>query len=158
MILHKIIKFVICLIPLMFLLSGCTSQNGSTKPEGEISSVSISQNNMDKNYCYSFSVYKSDDGYYLNAWCLLDYKEVNLEDISITKEEFDEFAKLDEKYDFFSQIKEGNKDKNIFQPLDETTIRFQVSYDGESVNLETSGECYEAVYNSFVELAKIYSK
>ncbi|MEE1061485.1 MAG: hypothetical protein UH080_06640 [Ruminococcus sp.] len=112
----------------MMILSGCVSENGSTKPEGEISSVSISQNHMNRNYCYAFSVYKNDDGYYLNVWCVLslndDYRDINFEDISITKEEFDKFAKLDEKYDFFSQIKEGNKDKNKFQPLDETTANF----------------------------------
>lgn len=162
MVFKKIIKFAICLIPLMMILSGCVSENGSTKPEGEISSVSISQNHMNRNYCYAFSVYKNDDGYYLNVWCVLslndDYRDINFEDISITKEEFDKFAKLDEKYDFFSQIKEGNKDKNKFQPLDETTANFQVSYDDESVNLETSGECYEAVYNYFIELAEKYSE
>lgn len=162
MVFKKIIKFAICLIPLMMILSGCASENGSTKPEGEISSVSISQNHMNRNYCYAFSVYKSDDGYYLSAWCLLnsndDYRDINFEDISITKEEFDKFAKLDEKYDFFSQIKEENNKTNIFQPLDETTTGFQVSYDGESINLETSGECYEAVYNYFIELAEKYSE
>lgn len=162
MIFHKIIKFAICLTPLMFLFSGCTSLNGSTKPEEEISSLSISQNHMDRNYCYSFSAYKSDDSYYLNAWCLLtlkdnDYRDVNLEDVSITKEEFDEFTKLDEKYDFFSYLKEEKK-TNKFQPLDETTAKFEVSYDGESINLETSGECFEAVYSYFIDLAEKYSE
>lgn len=146
----------------MMILSGCASENGSTKPEGEISSVSISQNHMNRNDCYAFSVYKNDDGYYLNVWCVLslndDYRDINFEDISITKEEFDKFEKLDEKYDFFSQIKEENNKTNIFQTLDETTAKFQVSYDGESVNLETSGECYEAVYNYFIELAEKYSE
>lgn len=118
---------------------------------------------MDRSYCYSFSAYRNGDSYYFNAWCLLtlkdnDYRDVNLEDVSITKEEFDEFTRLDEEYNFFSYLKEEKKKINKLKPLDETTAKFEVSYDGESINLETSGECYDAVYNYFIELAKKYSE
>ena len=150
---------------LTFILSifGCSSEQISkVKPEGEISSISIGQNHMSRNECYAFSAYRTDESYYLNAWCLLtfsedDVRDVNLEDVEITKEEYDEFTRLDEKYDFFSYLKDEKKDINLVEPLDMTTTSFNVSYDGESINLKTSGECYESVYNYFLQLAEKYS-
>ncbi len=87
-----------------------------------------------------------------------DYRDVALEDVSITKEEFDKFTKLDEKYDFFSYLKRDKKDNKFFEPLDETTANFNVSYNGESVSLETGNDCYEEVYNYFISLAEKYSE
>lgn len=163
-------KFVIKKIVIMSILSlilsllGCASKQApKVKPEGEISSISIGQNHMSRNECYAFSAYRTDVSYHLNAWCLLmfgedDCRDVNLEDVPITKEEYDEFTKLDEKYDFFSNLKEEKKGKELIEPLDMTTTNFNVSYDGESISLETGGECYEAVYNYFLKLAEKYSE
>ncbi len=162
----SVIRKIAIMSILSFILSlfGCTSEQvPKVKPEGEISSVSIGQNHMSRNYCYAFSAYRTDESYHLNAWCLLifsedDSRDVNLEDVPITKEEFDEFTKLDEKYDFFSYLKEEKKDKNFIAPLDKTTTSFNVSYDGERISLETGGECYEAVYNYFIKLTEKYSE
>ncbi len=164
----SIIRKIAIMSVLSFILSlfGCTlGQAPKVKPEGEISSISVTQNHMSRNECYAFSAYKDSENYYLNAWCLLelgedenDYRDVNLEDVSITKEEFDEFSRLDEEYDFFSYLKKDEKGNKLIEPLDETTTNFNVSYNGESISLETSNDCYEAVYNYFLKLAEKYSE
>lgn len=162
-------KFVLRIIVIMGLMSfvlsffGCTSAtNVKVKPEGEISSISIGQNHMNRNYCYSFSAYKDNDEHYFNAWCLLtvaedDFRDVELDDVLITKEEFEEFSKLDEKYDFFSYLKQEKKNNRLIEPQDMTTKSFNVSYNGESVSLKTDNRCYEAVYDYFIKLAEKYS-
>ncbi len=164
----SVVKKIAIMSILSFILSlvGCTSgQAPKVKPEGEISSISIGQNHMSRNECYAFSAYKDSENYYLNAWCLLelgedvnDYRDVNIEDISITKEEYDEFTKLDEKYDFFSYLKKEKKDNKLIEALDETTTNFNVSYNGDTVSLKTSNDCYKAVYNYFIRLAEKYSE
>ena len=161
----SVFKKIVVMSILSFILSlfGCTSkQVQKVKPEGEISSISIGQNHMDRNYCYSFYAYKKDGSYYLNAWCMLsldedNYRDVDFEDVLITKAEYDEFTKLDEKYDFFSYLKKEKKENNFVEILDETTTSFNVSYDGETIFLEAYGDCYEAVYDYFIELVKKYS-
>jgi len=161
----SVLKKIVIMSILSFIVSlfGCTSrQVPKVKPEGEISSISIGQNHMSRNECYAFSAYRTDESYHLNAWGLIifsedDCRDVNIEDVSITKEDYDEFSKLDEKYDFFSCLKEETKDKDLVEPLDMTTTNFSVSYDGESISLETDNECYKAVYDYFIELVKKYS-
>ena len=141
-------------------LFGCN--RNPIKPEGELTSISISQNHMDRTYCYSFGAYKKNDTYTLNAWCLLekgdnDYEDVELENVSITEEEFAQFEKLDKKYDFFSLRKPNKKEKNRYFILDETITNFSVSYGDEGIAVETSGECYKAVNELFFQLAEKYA-
>ena len=112
-------------------LFGCTKN--PKKPDNELTSISISQNHMDRTYCYSFGAYKKNDTYTLNARCMIekgdnDYEDVELENISITKEEFKQFEELDKKYDFFSLRKPNKIEKNIFFVVDETITNFSVSY------------------------------
>ncbi len=172
----SIIRKIAIMSVLSFILSlfGCTlGQAPKVKPEGEISSISVTQNHMSRNECYAFSAYKDSENYYLNAWCLLelgedenDYRDVNLEDVSITKEEFDEFSRLDEEYDFFSYLKKDDffsylkkdeKRNKYIQQHDETLTKFNVSYNGESISLKTNNDCYDSVYNYFLQLAEKYS-
>lgn len=153
--------FIMCFIPFI-LFSGCTFKvTKNVKPDGEISSISITQNHMNSAECYSFSAYSQDEKYYLNAWCQLilnneenDYRNVDLQNISITKEEYDEFSNLDEKYDFTNHLKRENK--KIFKAKDKTTKSFTVSYNGQSISVDTESECYQAVYDYFVKLSEKY--
>lgn len=140
---------------------GCTQK--PVKPDRKLTSVSISQNHMDRTYCYSFGAYKKNDTYTLNARCMIekgdnDYEDVELENISITKEEFKQFEELDKKYDFFSLRKPNKIEKNIFFVVDETITNFSVSYGGESFSLYTSGDCYNEVHDCFVALAEKYNE
>ena len=142
-------------------LFGCTKN--PKKPDNELTSISISQNHMDRTYCYSFGAYKKNDTYTLNARCMIekgdnDYEDVELENISITKEEFKQFEELDKKYDFFSLRKPNKIEKNIFFVVDETITNFSVSYGDESFSLYTSGDCYNEVHNCFIALAEKYNK
>lgn len=118
---------------------------------------------MDRTYCYSFGAYKKNDTYTLNAWCLLekcdnDYEDVELENVSITEEEFAQFEKLDRKYDFFSLLKPNKKEKNRYFILDETITNFSVRYGDESFSLYTSGDCFHEVHNCFIALAEKYNE
>ena len=149
------------IISCVLSLFGCT-QN-PVKPEGELTSISIYQNHMDRTYCYSFGAYKKNDTYTLNARCMIekgdnDYEDVELENISITKEEFKQFEELDKKYDFFSLRKPNKIEKNIFFVVDETITNFSVSYGDESFSLYTSGDCYNEVHDCFVALAEKYNE
>ena len=142
-------------------LFGCN--RNPIKPEGELASISIYQNHMDRTYCYSFGAYKKNDTYTLNARCMIekgdnDYEDVELENISITKEEFKQFEELDKKYDFFSLRKPNKIEKNIFFVVDETITNFSVSYGDESFSLYTSGDCYNEVHDCFVALAEKYNE
>ena len=142
-------------------LFGCTKN--PKKPDNELTSISISQNHMDRTYCYSFGAYKKNDTYTLNARCMIekgdnDYEDVELENISITKEEFKQFEELDKKYDFFSLRKPNKIEKNIFFVVDETITNFSVSYGDESFSLYTSGDCYNEVHDYFVALAEKYNE
>ena len=141
-------------------LFGCTKN--SVKPDNELTSVSISQSHMDRTYCYSFDIQKKNDTYTLNACCMLekgdnDYKDVELENVSITEEEYKEFEEFDKKYDFLSLLKPNKKKKNIFFALDETITNFSVSYGDESFSLYTGGDCYNEACQYFFALAKKYS-
>ncbi|MCI6617150.1 hypothetical protein [Ruminococcus sp.] len=142
-------------------LFGCN--RNPIKPEGELTSVSISQSHMDRTDCYSFGAYKKNDTYNLNARCMIekgdnDYEDVELENISITKEEFKQFEELDKKYDFFSLRKPNKIEKNIFFVVDETITNFSLSYGDESFSLYTSGDCYNEVHDCFVALAEKYNE
>lgn len=139
---------------------GCSQK--LVKSNGELTSVSISQNHMDRTYCYSFDVQKKNDSYTFNAWCLLekgdnDYEDIELENISITEDEFAKFEKLDEKYNFFSLLKLNKEKKTIFFVPDETITSFSVSYGDKSFSLYTGGDCYIEVYECFVALAEKYN-
>ena len=149
------------IISCVLSLFGCT-QN-PVKPDSELTSISISQSHMDRTYCYSFGAYKKNDTYTLNARCMIekgdnDYEDVELENISITKEEFKQFEELDKKYDFFSLRKQNKIEKNIFFVVDETITNFSVSYGDESFSLYTSGDCYNEVHDCFVALAEKYNE
>lgn len=139
-------------------LFGCTQK--LVKPDKELTSISISQNHMERTYCYSFDAYKKNNTYILNAWCLIekdndDIEEISIECCTITEDEFDAFKKLDSKYDFFSLLKFEKKKR--FFVLDETITIFSVSYGDESFSLKTNGDCYNEVYDCFMALAKKYS-
>ncbi|MGN0450236.1 MAG: hypothetical protein ACI4G0_07795 [Ruminococcus sp.] len=148
---------------LAFVLSLFGCNRNPLKPEGELTSISISQNHMDRTYCYSFGAYKKNDTYTLDACCMLekgdnDYEDVELENVSITEEEFAQFEKLDKKYDFFSLRKPNKKEKNRYFILDETITNFSVRYGDESFSLYTSGDCYNEVHDCFVALAEKYNE
>ena len=151
---------IMCFVILSLSFLGCASGFRSTTPEGDISSVLVVQNHMNRSQCYSFSAYKQDENYYMNSWCFFDsdddIREVNIENILITKEEFEKFSEFDEKYDFFSLKAKEKKGNRLFQPSDKTKTTFTVSYDGEKVNLKTDNECYEAVYDYFITLTEKY--
>lgn len=142
-------------------LFGCN--RNPIKPEGELTSISIFQNHMDRTHSYSFGAYKKNDTYTLNACCMLekgdnDYEDVELENVSITEEEFAQFEELDMKYDFFSLLKPNKKEKNIFFVVDETITNFSVSYGDASFSLYTGGDCFHEVHDCFVALAEKYNK
>lgn len=140
-------------------LFGCTQK--PARPEGELTSISISQSHMDRTYCYHFWARLENDSYLLDAECLIvdydnnDCKEINFTDAEITEEEFKRFAEIDSKYDFYSHIKAERK-KSIFFACDETITNFTVSYGDEGIAVETNGECYEAVNELFFQLAEKY--
>lgn len=142
-------------------LFGCN--RNPIKPEGELASISIYQNHMDRTFCYSFGIRKENDSYLFDADCILvdydnnEYSEVNFIDKEITKEEFEKFSKLDKKYDFFSLRKPNKKEKNRYFILDETITNFSVRYGDEGIAVETNGECFEAVNELFFQLAEKYA-
>ena len=141
-------------------LFGCTKK--PARPEGELTSISISQSHMDRTYCYHFWARLENDSYLLDAECLIvdydnnDCKEINFTDAEITEEEFKRFAEIDSKYDFYSHIKAERK-KSIFFVCDETITNFTVSYGDEGIAVETNGECFEAVNELFFQLAEKYA-
>ena len=137
------------IITMLFSLFGCSS------PTEELSHISMTQSHMNSAYCYSFSVYKGDDAYMLNAWCTTESQTIDFEEVKITDEEFEHFKTLDEKYDFFLNERERKKNKNT--ALDATTRTFKVSYGLKEFNLKTDDECYEEVYDYFIALAKKYA-
>lgn len=105
---------IMCLLSVVFSLFGCSPQ--PVKTDSEISSISITQNHMNRAYCYAFSAYEDNDKYFLNAWCVLkdgenSSKEVDIQNIEITEAEFSEFARLNEKYGFADYAKRNNNKK-----------------------------------------------
>lgn len=157
----KRLVYILGIIAYTLSLFGCA--NNPAKPDGELTSISISQSHMDSTYCYSFDVQKKGETYTLNASCVLrkgdnDYEDVELENVSITEDEFAQFEELDKKYDFFSLRKPNKKEENRYFILDETITNYSVSYGDESFSLYTSGDCYNEVYDCFVALAEKYSK
>lgn len=116
---------------------------------------------MSRTFCYSFYARKETDGYFLDAWCLLDsngdYTDVDFENVEITEEEFKQFAELDRKYDFCSHIKNDRKGKKIIFVPDETITSFSVQYGSECFNIDTGGEYYNPVYDCFIWLVKKYA-
>lgn len=154
---------IMSVMSLMFSFFGCSGKSKTPSQLNEqLSSVSISQNHMDRTYCYSFRARKQNESYLLDAECIIvdydnnDYKEINFTDTAITEEEFQQFALIDSKYDFLSHIKSGRK-KNIFFACDETITNFSVKYGEESFNIETNGECFKAVNEFFFQLAEKYA-
>ncbi|MGN1139163.1 MAG: hypothetical protein ACI4RM_06920 [Ruminococcus sp.] len=148
-------------LPVIMSLFGCGK--APAKPEGELNSISISQNHMDRTYCYSFWVRKEKDTYLLDANCILadydndKYSEVNFTDKEISKKEFESFTQLDEKYDFLSLIKPEKAKKSIFFALDETVSYFTVKYGDDTFSLYTNGDCYSEVCSCFFALAEKYN-
>lgn len=148
---------------ILFSFFGCSGKAKSpSRPNEQLSSVSISQSHMDRTYCYSFWAREQNGSYLLDAECLIvdydnnDCKEINLTDTAITEEEFQQFAELDSKYDFSGHIKARRK-KNIFFACDETITNFFVKYGEEGLNVETNGECFKAVNELFFQLAEKYA-
>lgn len=142
-------------------LFGCT-QN-PTRPEGELTSISISQTHMDRTYCYHFWARLENDSYLLDAECLIvdydnnDCEEINLTDAPISEEDFSRFSALDSQYDFYSLLKPIKKEHSKIFVCDETITNFSVSYGDEGIAVETSGECYKAVNELFFQLAEKYA-
>ena len=149
------------IISCMLSLFGCTKK--PVKPQSELTSISISQSHMDRTYCYGFYAREENGSYLLDAECIIadydnDYfEEINFTDTAITEEDFHQFSELDSKYDFLSKIKAVKKN-NVFFACDETVTNFSVKYGEESFNIETNGECFEAVHKIFSELAQKYGK
>ena len=133
-----------------------------TRPEGELTSISISQTHMDRTYCYHFWARLENDSYLLDAECLIvdydnnDCEEINLTDTQITQEDFRRFSELDKEYGFCSNIKKERKNNKFFT-LDETVTGFSVMYGEDSFNIETNGECFDAVNELFFQLAEKYA-
>lgn len=134
------------------------------KPDNELTSVSISQSHMDRTYCYNFWARKENNRYLLNADCMIvDYdnneaNEINFTDTEISEEDFQQFKRLDEKYDFFSLLKPRKEKKNMFFALDETISHFTVKYGDEVFSLYTNGDCYSEACKCFFALAEKYNK
>lgn len=141
-------------------LFGCN--RNPIKPEGELTSISISQSHMDSTYCYSFWARVENNSYLLDAECFIvdydnnDFEEINLTDTQITQEDFRRFSELDKEYGFCSNIKTERKNNKFFI-LDETVTGFSVKYGEDSFNIETNGECFEAVNELFFQLAEKYA-
>lgn len=148
-------------LPVFISLFGCGK--APAKPEGTLNSISISQNHMDRTYCYNFWVRKENNTYLLDANCILtdydndEYSEVNFTDKEISKKEFESFTKLDEKYDFLSLIKPKKEKKSIFFALDETVSYFTVKYGDDTFSLYTNGDCYSEICACFFALAEKYN-
>lgn len=150
----------------MLILSCALSLFGCTKnperPEGELTSISISQSHMDSTYCYSFWARVENNSYLLDAECFIvdydnnDFEEINLTDTQITQEDFRYFSELDKEYGFCSNIKTERKNNKFFI-LDETVTGFSVKYGEDSFNIETNGECFNAVNELFFQLAEKYA-
>ncbi len=142
-------------------LFGCT-QN-PTRPEGELTSISISQSHMDRTYCYHFMARQEGGSYLLDAECLIvdydnnDCEEVNLTDTPISEEDFSRFSALDKQYDFYSHLKPVKNEKSKMFVLDETITSFYVRYGEAGFGVQTNGELYRAVNQCFFELAKKYN-
>lgn len=141
-------------------LFGCTQK--PARPEGELTSISISQSHMDRTYCYHFWARLENDSYLLDAECLIvdydnnDCEEINLTDTQITQEDFRRFSELDKEYGFRSNIKTERKNNKFFI-LDETVTSFSVKYGEDSFNIETNGECFRNVKDFFFQLAEKYA-
>ena len=117
---------------------------------------------MDSTYCYSFWARVENNSYLLDAECFIvdydnnDCEEINLTDTQITQEYFRRFSELDKEYGFCSNIKKERKNNKFFI-LDETVTGFSVKYGEDSFNIETNGECFEAVNELFFQLAEKYA-
>ena len=143
-------------------LFGCSHH--PVRSDGELTSISISQSHMDRTYCYSFCAREENNAYLLDADCMIvdydndEYTEINFSETAISEEDFQQFAELDKKYDFFSLLKPNKEKKSIFFALDETITSFQVKYGDESLSLNTSGDCYTEARKYFFALAEKYNK
>ena len=141
-------------------LFGCN--RNPIKPEGELTLISIYQNHMYSTYCYSFWARVENNSCLLDAECFIvdydnnDFEEINLTDTQITQEDFRRFSELDKEYGFCSNIKTERKNNKFFI-LDETVTGFSVKYGEDSFNIETNGECFEAVNELFFQLAEKYA-
>ena len=142
-------------------LFGCN--RNPIKPEGELTSISISQTHMDRTYCYHFRA-RQESGYYLlDAECLIvdydnnDFEEINLTDAPISEEDFSRFSALDSQYDYYSLLKPIKKEHSKIFVCDETITNFYVNYGDEGIAVETSGECFDAVNELFFQLAEKYA-
>lgn len=148
------------IISCILSLCGCTKK--PVKPKSELTSISISQNHMDSTYCYSFWARVENNSYLLDAECFIvdydnnDFEQINLTDTQITQEDFRCFSELDKEYGFCSNIKTERKNNKFFI-LDETITNFSVKYGDEGVNVETNGECFNAVNELFFQLAEKYA-
>ena len=144
-----------------FSLFGCTQS--PTRPEGELTSISISQNHMSRDGCYSFSARQEDGSYLLDAECLIvdydnnDCEEINLTDAPISEEDFSRFSALDSQYDFYSHLKPIKEEHSKIFVCDETITNFYVKYGEVGFSIYPSGELYRAVNECFFELAKKYN-
>ena len=142
-------------------LFGCT-QN-PTRPEGELTSISISQTHMDRTYCYHFWARLENDSYLLDAECLIvdydnnDCEEINPTDAPISEEDFSRFSALDSQYDFYSHLKPIKEEHSKIFVCDETITNFYVKYGEAGFSIYPSGELYRAVNECFFELAKKYN-
>lgn len=149
------------IISCILSLCGCTKK--PVKPQSELTSISISQSHMDSTFCYSFGIRKEKDSYLFDADCIIvdydnnEYGEVNFTDKVISQEEFEEFTRIDEKYNFISLKKPKREKKSKFFALDETTTYFTVKYGGDAFSLYPNGECFEAVNELFFQLAEKYT-
>lgn len=159
-------KCLLLMSVLSLILSffGCSKNPDKlSRPEEKLSSISITESNMDRTHCYSFWARQSEDGYLLDADCIIvnnnydDFKEINLDSVKITDEDFQQFLELDREFDFYSLMEEKSKKNDNFFVCDETTKGFSVKYGETSVSIETNGECYSAVYECFSKLAQKYA-
>ena len=161
----KLTKKSLVFMSILFVtmsLFGC--KKNPVKPDSELTSVSISQNHMDRTFCYSFGVRKEKDSYLFDAECILadydnnEYSEVNFTDKEISQEEFEKFTRIDEKYNFISLKKPKKEKKSKFFALDETTTYFTVRYGDDAFSLYPNGNCYSEVSENFFALAEKYNK
>lgn len=155
-------KSLILMSTLFAIMSLFGCGKNSVKPDRELTSVSISQNHMDRTFCYSFGVRKENGLYLFDADCVFldndEYCEVNFTDKEITKEEFEKFANLDKKHDFISLKRPKKEKKSKIFALDETTAYFTVRYGEDTFSLFPNGECYSEVSENFFALAEKYNK
>lgn len=120
---------------------------------------------MDRTYSYSFRAWQKNGSCLLDADCMLvnydsnnyDCQEIKLESKPVSKDDFNKFVELDEKYHFYEHIQPKKKSSPFFI-ADETITGFSAKYGNNIYNIETKGDLYNDVYNLFVELAQKYAE